>query len=347
MCLFIPSFWIKLSERFYILYLFSSAKTFQLHSKSYFRLQQTCRYTKEFIERGNIIVHLDGIYFLQRDSWETPWAFQQFQPYTLLGVEGLRAARLRELHSPPSYGRYPLGKEDFDEAFEQLCDILRKNKISCQNATIHMEQASTEQCVTLLNILKPEKFFLNSQRSQRFEAFLHSKRLVSLVGLVQLILLLFLEKGRYSFGRRRCNYGSHHVFSRISESQNSCDISEVNAAIGITLYNFAGKTNLNRKAFNPTTIFFSFSALSIFQISANSPSLHYGDLTNGLLNKNLNIIYMTTIGRQKVKVMKSRFRFCSIFHHVFPKEHLVRFLSLNQVILAWIYVTPAAQSKVT
>ena len=74
--------------------------------------------------------------------------------------------------------------------FEEVCECLKRNRITARWVLLSQIGLIREQCVTLLRILKPAKVVMNSEGSDRFETLLLSKTLVGLFSPSPLILAL-------------------------------------------------------------------------------------------------------------------------------------------------------------
>lgn len=69
--------------------------------------------------------------------------------------------------------------ENYDN-FENYCDALKRHRVtSSQMIVRHFQTLTKEECVILLKILKPTEVDLDSNGSNRFEAILEAKQLVS------------------------------------------------------------------------------------------------------------------------------------------------------------------------
>ena len=134
----------------------------------------------EFIRSShNTSVHLDGSFILEdtKHSWELR---SSDSILAKVDVDALHGIRLRTLFSPFFNGCYSDGQEtDSNKALENLCTILKKNRITSRTAGILMLTWTTEQCLMLLKILKPLEVILDSEESIRYEALFHLKQLVS------------------------------------------------------------------------------------------------------------------------------------------------------------------------
>lgn len=73
-----------------------------------------------------------------------------------------------------------------EEDFEQLRDCLEKHEITFEEVGLPKE-ATTEECVTLLEILKPVKASLDSRGSNQYKALLSSEILVRIVSLFRIL----------------------------------------------------------------------------------------------------------------------------------------------------------------
>ena len=87
---------------------------------------------------------------------------------------------------------------EITEEFEQLCDILKKNNITCSFLAFHLPTYKTsylakEQCEELLKILKPTSVAMEGTESNRFEALIPLKQLVN-AHFSLLFLLILLGK---------------------------------------------------------------------------------------------------------------------------------------------------------
>lgn len=74
--------------------------------------------------------------------------------------------------------------------FEEVCECLKRNKITARWVLLSQIGLTREQCVTLLRILKPAKAVMNSEGSNRFETLLLSKTLVGLFSPNHFVLVL-------------------------------------------------------------------------------------------------------------------------------------------------------------
>lgn len=72
---------------------------------------------------------------------------------------------------------YFKGKGQFDE----LYDFLKKNRITCGYLSLVVGKWTKEECVTLCEILKPLSIRVDSRKSNRYEALLQYKQLVTVV----------------------------------------------------------------------------------------------------------------------------------------------------------------------
>lgn len=135
----------------------------------------------EFIRSShNISVHLDGSFILE-DTGSGSWELRSSNSIlSKIDVDALHGIRLHTLFSPFFNGGYSDGQEtDSNKALENLCTILKKNRITSTTAGILMLTWTTEQCLMLLKILKPLEVILDSEESIRYEALFHLKQLVS------------------------------------------------------------------------------------------------------------------------------------------------------------------------
>lgn len=172
----------KVITKVFIYLFLLSYEIFQLEGKSYFRLQQTCREMKEFIRKNrNISVYVDDIVFLEligsSCQFHSTGSTMKWRAKKLFDMEGLYGTRLRGLHTPGGFdGLFP---DEAANECEPLCDALKKNRITCDYLDIEKSEFTTEECVTLLDIVKPAHVELYSYESKRFEAVLQSKTLAS------------------------------------------------------------------------------------------------------------------------------------------------------------------------
>lgn len=157
----------------------------QFESTSYFRLQQTCRAVEEFVRTNRNIKNIPVCYRGLRNFFSITgvhgylrlWSeYFMFNGNTVdtespYGVRfsGFKIQRLQSNNH----------SSDISEDFENYCSLLKKYRITCTE--VKMEQPiclTKEQCVTLLNILKPVDIHLYSIGSNRYEAFLEARGLV-------------------------------------------------------------------------------------------------------------------------------------------------------------------------
>lgn len=72
-----------------------------------------------------------------------------------------------------------------EEYFENICTALKKHRITAATLVMDSTQRQTnlskEQCVVLFKILKPAILTINSINSNRFEALLYCKGLVTFI----------------------------------------------------------------------------------------------------------------------------------------------------------------------
>lgn len=147
-----------------------------MNDKSYCRLQQTCRDLAEFIRNNrNISVK----------SHRTLFYGNREDELSDIDKEGMYAVRFDCLHLPGQLISFSIVLRYFlDEySFETLCDFLREYRITSDTiAWGQSPKLDKEQLVTIFNILKPVTMLVRSFESNRFEALLQSKTIVSFTG---------------------------------------------------------------------------------------------------------------------------------------------------------------------
>ena len=163
---------------------FISKEMFQIDSKGYFRLQQTCHSVGEFIRQcGNISVRLFGYdYYAQIDKSQVySLRLKHGASIHLDWLYGIKMPIFRFYHTPM------VSAQEFitlmDDHFVPFCDSLRTNRITCQELWFFGDGWTAEHCATLLTVLKPGQVYISSDRSDRYKALFHRKGLVSIWGL--------------------------------------------------------------------------------------------------------------------------------------------------------------------
>lgn len=151
-----------------------------------------------FIRRSrNISVHLHGRFILEHIGGGS-WEFRSANSIVIkIDVDALLGIRLQTLLSPFFLDSLS-GKHgtDSSKALENLCNILKKNRITSGKAGIFMGDWTTEQYWMLLKILTPLEVVLGNEEAARDEALFHLKQLASFSLLIYVFLFIITEKGR-------------------------------------------------------------------------------------------------------------------------------------------------------
>lgn len=90
----------------------------------------------------------------------------------------LYGTRLSMIGQCPGFFDYIRDLEDKFDQIEEMMETLKTNRITASYLSVMESDYTKEQCLAVLNTLKPTRIELNSRRSDRYEALLDYRPLV-------------------------------------------------------------------------------------------------------------------------------------------------------------------------
>lgn len=178
--------------RFYLVFIVL-IKIFEAEWKSNFRLRQTCKYLKKFIETtSGITVRVKGQFHVrvQDDTSLKLELSRVYMNYYMglsdiqessvkdvpIDIESCYGTRLHVLYFPSNCG---------GETWITFCDLLKKLRITCDEAIVPSSFCTAEENAAAINILKASKIYLRPDDEtydyDNLEAIFSCRTLVSLV----------------------------------------------------------------------------------------------------------------------------------------------------------------------